>query len=225
MNDVYLRPPTLEPEKKHSIVSQQCSIYKSYDTMHSNFISSSSIGSMAVSESMNYFNEDYEDFPRILHIPSSITCQNDFSWGFWNWIHSKDNVYQDNVIHDTTPIEDETVLYTKVFTQDGTQLPLKSSYQHHSKHFHIERNNIPTPKSEAIANQHSLNSYVKHNADTSNITANTGPAIQGLNPTTVPRFYIQVMNFKGEHFNNGIAPCHKMKDGTVIAKFNEAFVL
>jgi len=164
MNDVYLRPPPFEPEKKHSVASQQHSTYKSYETMNSNFVSSSSIGSNVNSEYMSYYNEEYETFPRILHIPNSITCQNDFSWGFWNWIHSKDNVYQDNVIHDKSPTEEETLMYTKVFNQDGNPVTLNPSYLHHTKHFHIERNNIPTPKSEAIASR-TLNGYVNQHND------------------------------------------------------------
>jgi len=245
MNDLYLRP-SLESEGKYSIEKKsnlQHGVFKSYETVNDDYISSNSLASNAISEYSGYVNENFEAYPRVLHIPSSITCQNDFSWGFWNWIHSKDDVYQDNVNHDRSPAEKETVLYTKVFNKDGTQFPLNPSYEHHTKHFHIERNNIPTPRSEAIANQNTLNSYVnQHNADKNSkkISEDTS-VIKGLNPVTIPRFYIQIMSFKGDHFNNissiccsieinnkkvftGVAPCHKNEDGTVTATFNEAFI-
>jgi len=280
MNDLYLRPPLpFEPEMKHQSVSKS-HMQKSYETVNSShYLSSTSLASNAVSDYMSFscykenfpnISDDYESYPRVLHIPGSITCQNDFSWGFWNWIHSKDNVQQNDVYRDRSPSEDETIFYTKIFTQDGTPFYLKPSYDHHSKHFHIERNFISTPRSEAIANQNnSLNNYMNHRSNDTHITdmdkmmykggtidlknqMNTrngidtralsgANAVKELTPTTVPRFYIQVMNFKGEHFNNvsyiccsieinnkkvftGVAPCIKNSDGTVTANFNEAFV-
>ncbi|ORX57104.1 hypothetical protein BCR36DRAFT_580522 [Piromyces finnis] len=211
--------------------------------MNSNvYLSSNSVASNINSEYMNFTNKDFEFFPRILHIPNSITCQNDFSWGFWNWIHSLDNVYQDNVVHDKSPSDEETLLYTKVFTPDGTSFQLNPSYKHHTKHLHIERNNIPTPKSEAIINKrNALNNYVNQHNEMEGISEQNRSSAQKFNSTMVPRFYIQVMNFKGENFKNvssiccsieidnkkvftSIANCHKNSDGTVTAKFNEAFV-
>jgi len=238
MNDIGLRPP-LGSDRKLNVASH----FKSHETMNSNpYLSSASISSNANSDlmTMSFYkenfpilNENFESFPKVLHIPNSITCQNDFSWGFWNWIHSKDNVTQDDVFFDHSPSESDTLQYTKIFTYDGNAFHLKPSYDHHPKHVHLERNDIPTPRSEAIANQ---NKYPKNTADVSP-THN----IKGLNPTTIPRFYIQVMNFKGEHFTNvssiccsieidnkkvftGVAPCIKNRDGSVSALFNEAFV-
>jgi hypothetical protein len=185
-------------------------------------------------------NENFEFYPRILHIPGTITCQNDFSWGLWNWIHSKDDTLQENVYRDRYPSEEETITFTKTFTSDGQPFELNPSFDHHPKHFHIERNTIPTPKSEAIANRKSstLNQYV--NAAQAQASSNK-PLLKGIPPTTIPRFYIHVLSFKGEHVKNvssiccsieinkkeiftGIAPCIKNNDGTVTAQFNEAFI-
>jgi len=239
MNDVYLRPP-IGTERKQSVASH----FKSHETMNSNpYLSQASIASTANSElmTMSFYrenflpsNEDYEFFPKILHIPDSITGQNDFSWGLWNWIHSKDNITQDDVFFDRSPGDTETLQYTKVFNYSGNPFQLKPVYTHHSKHLHLERNNIPTPRSEALVNQNKI---------AKNVTSNAAPthSIKGLSPTTVPRFYIQVMSFRGEHFTNvssiccsididnkkvftGVAPCVKNRDGTVSALFNEAFV-
>jgi len=161
MNDVYLRPPTIGTDRKQSVGH-----FRSHETVNSNpYLSSASIASTANSElmTMSFYkenflpsNEDYEFYPKILHIPDSITGQNDFSWGFWNWIHSKDNITQDDVFFDRSPGDAETLQYTKVFNYSGNAFQLKPVYTHHSKHLHIERNNIPTPRSEAMANQNKL---------------------------------------------------------------------
>eukprot|EP00833_Pecoramyces_ruminatium_P015268 jgi/Orpsp1_1/1189300/evm.model.d7180000070960.1 len=242
MNDLYLRPP-LEQEKKHNNASQSYFYKSSIESVNNNnsYISTTSLSyNEYMYNKENLPNENFEFYPRILHIPNSITCQNDFSWGFWNWIHSKDDLQQDNTRIDRYPNEDETISFTKIFNQDGNQFILKPSFDHHPKHFHIERNNIPTPKSEAIANVNknpsSLNCYVNAMGASTNHSN-----LKGVSPNIIPRFYLQVLNFKGDHVNNvssiccsldingkkiftGISPCIKNSDGTVSAHFNEAYV-
>ncbi|ORX78682.1 hypothetical protein BCR32DRAFT_269936 [Anaeromyces robustus] len=241
MNDYCLRPPLpLEP-KKNNLKNGSPNYFNksSCETVASTnpYLSNTSLSSYANSEFMTMsfyrdnilqnYNEKFETYPRILHIPPSITCQNDFSWGFWNWIHSKDNTLQNDVAEDKNPEDSETISYTKVFNYDGSPFKLNDAFDHHPKHFHLERNNIPTPRSEAIANQHSnpstneitnidqmmfkggtinLRNQVKRNGVNTSPSINLS-SIKGLKENIVPRFYIQFMSFKGERFNNVSSIC------------------
>lgn len=84
-------------------------------------------------------NQNYESYPRVLHLPPSIQVQNDLSWGFWNWIYGHDSVQSDNLYKDIGPSDLEALKYTKVYTYNNHPFHIDINYQHHTKHTHLDR--------------------------------------------------------------------------------------